>query len=313
MRLGLGFVMAWFGVQELRSPGEWTVFVPSFVGGMSPVSLNDLVLVHGFLLLLAGAAVVLGLFYLFGALLAVGLFLEIVFGLWYDGGLSDLVIRDIGLLALAVAVSVDRSTAWHIENFLACPAEPGQAERGSLIPRRRLAGSIMASGAMMLGLVAGLAIVIYGTGNSTAAPGADELTLATSTPSPSESAKPSSSSSAGVASATPSPSGTATNTLFDTWRYKQKSYQIYPGDLSSDAKRALAGFEMNVQDQGSSVLLQLKATSSRYHDASFTVDKGNTAYFVETSTRDDPGDTAEQNLGDDGVIVVNPQGYLIRS
>jgi len=38
-------------------------------------------------------------------------------------------------------------------------------------------------------------------------------------------------------------------------------------------------------------------------DASYTVQNGNTAYFVETM-RDDPNDQ-EENLGDDGVVTVD--------
>jgi hypothetical protein len=42
------------------------------------------------------------------------------------------------------------------------------------------------------------------------------------------------------------------------------------------------------------------------------VDRRDTAYFIETTMRDDPNDQ-ENNLGDDGVIEVNPQGYIVNS
>jgi hypothetical protein len=74
----------------------------------------------------------------------------------------------------------------------------------------------------------------------------------------------------------------------------------------------LAGFNLSLQDQGNSVVVNLKALSSRYQDAQYTVAKGNTAYFVETTLRDDPSGQ-ENNLNDDGVVVVDPQGYLLRS
>src|SRR5438034_1766538 len=70
MRLGLGFVMCWFAVQELRTPSDWTVFVPSFVTDASPVAVDQLILLHGLLLLLAATSLVLGVFYLPGCLLA---------------------------------------------------------------------------------------------------------------------------------------------------------------------------------------------------------------------------------------------------
>jgi hypothetical protein len=106
------------------------------------------------------------------------------------------------------------------------------------------------------------------------------------------------------------PSATSAAIVFQTWKYRQYAYQVYPGDPSQDAKTALAGFDLSVQDQGDKVLLTLKALSTRYQDASFTVAKGNTAYFIETSARDDPN-FVEQNLDDDGLIVVNQQGLIV--
>jgi hypothetical protein len=74
----------------------------------------------------------------------------------------------------------------------------------------------------------------------------------------------------------------------------------------------MAGFDLSVQDQGNSVVVNLKALSSRYNDAQFTVAKGDTAYFVETTPRDDPSGQ-ENDLNDDGVVVVDPQGYILQS
>src|SRR5262249_2463287 len=120
MRLSLGFVLGWFAVQELRAPSEWAVFVPSFVADASPASADSLILLHGFMLLAAAVAIVLGLAYRAGSLLAVGLLAEIILGLWYDGGgISDLVVRDIGVFGLAVAIALDRSQFLHADDLLA--------------------------------------------------------------------------------------------------------------------------------------------------------------------------------------------------
>src|SRR2546425_5138853 len=118
MRAGLGFVLGWFGVQELHSPSEWAIFVPSFVSDYSPISVNDLIFLHGFLLLLAAASIVLGLFLVLGCFLALGLLVEIVVGLLIDGGASDLVIRDVGLLALAGALGLDRARVWRLDAIM---------------------------------------------------------------------------------------------------------------------------------------------------------------------------------------------------
>jgi hypothetical protein len=106
--------------------------------------------------------------------------------------------------------------------------------------------------------------------------------------------------------ATPAPS-----VRFADWRYKQYAFQIYPGEISADGKKALAGFQLNLEDHGDTVRLLLKATSSRYKDAEYAVDKDDTAYFIETSMRDDPNDQ-EVNLRDDGVIEVDPRDTFCR-
>src|SRR3990172_4337828 len=136
MRLAMAFVLSWFGVHELRSPAEWAVFVPSFVSDHSPIAVNDLILLHGFLLLVAAAAITFGLFYLLGCLLAMSLLSDIILGLWLDDGISDLVIRDLGLMGLAAALALDPLRFWHLERALAerlsirLRSKPAKARKG---------------------------------------------------------------------------------------------------------------------------------------------------------------------------------------
>jgi hypothetical protein len=322
MRLGLAFVVGWFGIQELRSPSEWAVFVPSFVGHISPVAVNDLVLVHGFLLLLACCSIVAGLLYLPGCLLAMGLLAEILFGLWWDGGgISDLVIRDVGLFALAGALAIDPSRFWHLDNALIGPAEEAPRPR----PQRALRDGVgavaaawiarmLAATALAAGVV-GAGVVLYETGSGATVPDSSAFSLAappsaSSTPRAQTSAPSATPASSGQASA-PNATPASSSVQFSSWQFQQYSYQIYPGPANSDAQKALAGFNLSLQDQGNSVVVNLKALSSRYKDAQYTVAKGDTAYFVETSLRDDPTNQ-ENNLNDDGVVVVDPQGYLLQ-
>ncbi len=321
MRLGLGFVMFWFGVQELRSPSEWTVFVPSFVSDLSPIAVNDLVLLHGFLLVLAAGSVGLGLLYVPGALLAIALLAEIVFGLWYDSGFNDLVVRDIGLFGVAAALAADPSRFWRLENVLARPRTVARSSRrragrdGSVATGGR-GWTLQAGGA--LGLVAValvLGAILYSTGNGGGAPAAgatasiNDAPTSSTTPAPPVAAAPTAAPAAGNNGPTPAPASTV---KFNDWKYKQWSYQVYPGDISADAKKALAGFDLSIQDAGDHVVINLKALSSQYRDSQKTVAKGNTAYFVETSMRDDPSNT-ERNLDDDGIVVVNQDGYILRN
>jgi hypothetical protein len=309
MRLGLGFVLCWFAVQELRTPSDWTVFVPGFVTDASPVAVEKLVLLHGLMLLLAATSIVLGLFYRPGSLLASVLILEILFGLWWDDGVNDLVVRDVGLLALAVALTIDPVRSWHLDNVLSSTVEKLSARRlreAAPTWRGYAWQPRAAAGVGLLALVLTAAFVLNAMGSAgESLPGGSVAALTNGgTTGPQESPR----ANAGPA-ATPTP---ASSVRFADWRYKQYAFQIYPGDISADAKKALAGFQLNVEDQGDNVLVLLKATSARYKDAQYTVDKRDTAYFIETSMRDDPS-SQEVNLRDDGVIEVNPEGYIVNS
>ena len=90
-RILLALVLAWFGYHELVRPGLWTGYVPV----VSPASSLAIVavLVHGWLLLVLAVA------------LAAGLLLEIVISLTISGGLSDLTLRDAGVLGLAITLT----------------------------------------------------------------------------------------------------------------------------------------------------------------------------------------------------------------
>jgi hypothetical protein len=317
MRAGLGFVLGWFGIQELRNPSDWAVFVPSFVADHSPVALNDLIILHGYLLIVSAAAVLLGLLYVSGCVLAICLLSEVVLGLWLDGGISDLVIRDLGLLALAGGLAIDPVRSWRVDDVLArlsSPSQPGKRParkaKGAL-PARAEWPTQAAAAVIVVAAALALAVVLRASGSSSPALAGQS---AVSPPSSAASPSPAQASPApSGATPTPAPSaGTPSSIRFDDWAYKQYAFQIYPGEISPQTERALAGFQLSVQDQGDKVSVTLKALSSRYKDAEVVIDKADTAYFIETSMGDDPSNV-ENNLGDDGIIVVNPQGYILQS
>jgi hypothetical protein len=334
MRLALGFTLGWFGIQELHKPLDWGVFVPNFVAHRYPGQIEHLVLLHGFLLLLAACAIGLGVCYLLGSLLAVGMLGEVVLGLWLGGGgVSDLLIRDIGLLGLGIAVALDPVRTWQLDQYVLArlhagrqPARRRKTQPETPLPERMVWTARAASGAGLLVALLAFAFVLRATGTSGAMPAnVSGLASARAQPSPSPTAVVSAPAAAAAtpapttqtqaqpsAAAPTTPSAPATTgTLFASWRYRQYAFQVYPGPINSDAQKALSGFDLSVQDQGSTVLLTFKALSSRYQDATITVDKANTAYFVETSMRDDPNNQ-ENELNDDGVVMVDPQGHLLQ-
>ncbi len=102
-RILLGAVLLWFGYHELTAPLAWTGYVPVLHPNSSISQL--LVLAHGWLLFLLGVALVAGIAPRLSALVAAVLLFEIVISLAATGGFSDLVLRDVGVLGLALAVT----------------------------------------------------------------------------------------------------------------------------------------------------------------------------------------------------------------
>ena len=102
-RLLLGLVLAWFGYHELIQPAPWTGYVP-IVSATSTLAIAA-VLVHGWLLLVLAAALIAGVATRAAGGIAALLLLEIVISLTVTGGLSDLTLRDVGVLGLAVLLA----------------------------------------------------------------------------------------------------------------------------------------------------------------------------------------------------------------
>jgi uncharacterized membrane protein YphA (DoxX/SURF4 family) len=101
-RVLLGLVLAWFGYHELVQPSLWTGYVPVVTGSALLVLL---VLAHGWLLLMLAVAMVAGIAIRVVAAITAALLLEIVVSMTLTSGLSDLVLRDVGVLGLAVCLT----------------------------------------------------------------------------------------------------------------------------------------------------------------------------------------------------------------
>jgi uncharacterized membrane protein YphA (DoxX/SURF4 family) len=102
-RILLGLVLAWFGYHELVQPALWTGYVPG-VHATSGFAIA-LVLAHGWVLLLLAVALVAGIAPRAAAGLAALLLAQVVIWLWASAGLSDLTLRDVGVLGLALCLT----------------------------------------------------------------------------------------------------------------------------------------------------------------------------------------------------------------
>jgi hypothetical protein len=102
-RVLLGLVLAWFGYHELIQPALWTGYVPGV--HVASATAIALVLAHGWVLLLDAVALVAGIASRAAAGLAALLLAQIVIWLWISAGLSDLTLRDVGVLGLALCIA----------------------------------------------------------------------------------------------------------------------------------------------------------------------------------------------------------------
>lgn len=99
----LALVLGWFGYHELIQPSLWSGYVPVLPTSSSLAVI--LVLAHGWLLLMLSVAMFAGIAIRAAAAVTTLLLLEIVISLTMATGLSDLVLRDVGVLGLATCLT----------------------------------------------------------------------------------------------------------------------------------------------------------------------------------------------------------------
>lgn len=110
-----------------------------------------------------------------------------------------------------------------------------------------------------------------------------------------------------------SPPGGQTNNpsavKFSDSQYANYATQIFPGQLSDAANRAMTGFTMNTTTQanGTTDVTLTQTASGVVTDV--MVPPGYSLYFIETSYGDDPPGY-DTSLGDDGIVLVDPNGYI---
>jgi uncharacterized membrane protein YphA (DoxX/SURF4 family) len=110
-RVGLGAMVLLAGVHKLLDPAAWTIYVVGWLEPALVVSPTTFVLANGWLELVFGLALLLDRYTLFAAFVAaVSLSVTVAYlaVVWLTTGqFGDVVARDVGLAALAWAVTVD--------------------------------------------------------------------------------------------------------------------------------------------------------------------------------------------------------------
>lgn len=98
----LGFVMLWFGLNELIIPKNWVGFVPEFLANMDLA--NVLILIHGFLLTACGLGLLFKKTRRVAAVIVSLMMFEIVVDILIQGIAMDIIVRDVGILGMALSL-----------------------------------------------------------------------------------------------------------------------------------------------------------------------------------------------------------------
>jgi hypothetical protein len=101
---------------------------------------------------------------------------------------------------------------------------------------------------------------------------------------------------------------------FSDTPYYPYAYQISGNSRSNMANQALAGFKLDKTDNSDGTTTYiLTALKQEYVNQSYTLQPGQSLYFIEMSMGDDDtANNADYNLGDDFAVVVDSNGYIVQ-
>lgn len=102
LRIGLGSVFLWFGIDKFFKPVAWTKWIPEWFNAFLPVDQFTFIYALGAFETLIGLLVLIGFCTRIVAVLA-GLSL---FGIIASWGLNEIMIRDAGLMFLAFGMAL---------------------------------------------------------------------------------------------------------------------------------------------------------------------------------------------------------------
>jgi hypothetical protein len=169
--------------------------------------------------------------------------------------------------------------------------------------------------------VAGLVLAIHGWSGSGAhaAPplavgplGTASAAPSRTVPSPSQATSPAGAPAASAANS-PGAAGSSSPTpgpLLSSEPFASVAYQIWPGPVSSTARQALTGLAISVHNRGTGLAVTA-AARGQGAAATHLYRGGVRVYVVEASLGDDSGNS-DYSLGDDGLVVTDAQGRIIR-
>lgn len=114
LRIGLALVFLWFGMNQIMDPAAWFGFVPQSASTITGLSIANLVFLNGLFEIVAGTALLFGLFTRVAAFL---LFLHIL-DIAFIVGLDSIGIRDLGLSVATFVVFANGMDAVTLDKYI---------------------------------------------------------------------------------------------------------------------------------------------------------------------------------------------------
>jgi len=102
VRIGLGLVFFWFGLDKCQDPDTWQGWVPVFIHNRLPIPINLFLVGQGAVEVILGLFLVLGFLTRFSSLICA----LILAGIIFFSGFNEVMVRDFGLLAMAVSLFI---------------------------------------------------------------------------------------------------------------------------------------------------------------------------------------------------------------
>ena len=103
LRVGLAITFLWIGILIFKNPGAWGGYLQPWAAGLLPIPLSQAMIGTAILDITIGAFLLFDFLVWFAALVG-AIHLVIVLTV---SGITDITVRDIGLLVVALAIVID--------------------------------------------------------------------------------------------------------------------------------------------------------------------------------------------------------------
>ena len=110
MRISLAFVFGWFGIYEIFNPVYFSGYIPPFVRILPFCNSKLCIQTHGVILTLLYLCLIFKFHLRATGILNILILMQLIIGLLLISGFNEIVVRDIGLVGLAISIWLYEST-----------------------------------------------------------------------------------------------------------------------------------------------------------------------------------------------------------